>query len=172
MCKPTPPDHSSSSSSSAGMRPPHAKSPNGGTPTSKPLASRKLKYSTTSPHSNNNTTDNRPSGNVYQIKMDPASAQEKKRRSPRTKKNSGSPLCDKNVNTIVDNMPNQIMAGSPSKLISYAGAKFSDPPLPQMLPKPPSSWVVHNKENEALTSGVGSCVSMTNVLKVMLNVHA
>lgn len=104
--------------------------------------------------------------------MEPANAQERKRRSPRTKKNSGSPtLCDRNVNTLVDNIPNQPMAGSPSKLFSYAGAKFSDPPLPEMLPKPPSSWV-NNKENEAVTSGFGSCVSMTNVLKVMLNVHA
>ncbi len=64
---------------------------------------------------------------------------------------------------------------SPSRFLvnSYAGAKFSDPPSPQFLPKPPSSWMQFNndKENEPVVSTT-PCVQMTNVLKVMLNVQA
>lgn len=49
---------------------------------------------------------------------------------------------------------------------TYAGAKFSDPPSPKMLPKPPTHW---------MTGGnvlVQSCFEMTNVIKVMLKVQA
>lgn len=63
---------------------------------------------------------------------------------------------------------------SPSKMVStsaFAGAKFSDPPSPKVLPKPPVHWM--NKENEPSGgSANSSCLQMTNVLKVMLNVQA
>ena len=63
------------------------------------------------------------------------------------------------------------LAISPSRLVNYAGAKFSDPPSPKMLPKPPTSWMM-NKESEDIVSGDGSCSQMTSVLRVMLNVQA
>ncbi|XP_076016967.1 proline-rich nuclear receptor coactivator 2 [Genypterus blacodes] len=52
--------------------------------------------------------------------------------------------------------------GSPS----YAGPKFSEPPLPSVLPKPPSHWV---------SFPMGSCDNremMTFQLKSLLNVQA
>jgi len=52
--------------------------------------------------------------------------------------------------------------------VAYAGAKFHDPPSPKVLPKPPTHWFNNNNENEAPQT----CMEMTNVLKIMLNVQA
>jgi len=51
--------------------------------------------------------------------------------------------------------------------IAYAGAKFSDPPSPKVLPKPPTHWVNVNKENAGPSSN-----DITNVLRVMLKVQS
>jgi hypothetical protein len=56
---------------------------------------------------------------------------------------------------------------SPVSPNAYAGAKFSDPPSPKVLPKPPVHWF--NKENQKPEN---TCSQMTNVLKNMLNVQA
>lgn len=49
--------------------------------------------------------------------------------------------------------------------IAYAGAKFSDPPSPKVLPRPPIHWM--NKENYAPSSA-----DITSVLRVMLKVQS
>lgn len=58
----------------------------------------------------------------------------------------------------------------------YAGAKFSEPPLPTELPKPPSHWmksITKNNFVEAANSFSGeSCAQMTNNLKVLLKVKS
>ena len=56
---------------------------------------------------------------------------------------------------------------TPGKLPAYAGAKFSDPPSPKVLPKPPVHWV----SGEGAVSN-NSCAEMTSILKVMLKVQA
>lgn len=53
----------------------------------------------------------------------------------------------------------------------YAGAKFSDPPSPKVLPKPPMHWVISGRASSVSMSGARTCSEMTNVLKVMLKVQ-
>ncbi|KAI0241490.1 hypothetical protein LSAT2_025601 [Lamellibrachia satsuma] len=51
---------------------------------------------------------------------------------------------------------------------AYAGAKFSEPPSPNVLPKPPVHWM-----NAESNSGLwNNCAEITNVLKVMLKVQS
>lgn len=60
-----------------------------------------------------------------------------------------------------------VTPGKPLSLTAYAGAKFSDPPSPAVLPKPPVHWVC----GEGAVSNK-SCAEMTSILKVMLKVQA
>ena len=62
---------------------------------------------------------------------------------------------------------------SPSKMqaLAYAGAKFSDPPSPKVLPKPPTHWF-SNGQKESRKQQTGSYDEMSSVLKVMLKVQA
>lgn len=53
---------------------------------------------------------------------------------------------------------------------NYAGAKFSDPPSPKVLPKPPMHWMACGIGG--LPKAEDNCTEMTNVLKVMLKVQA
>lgn len=51
---------------------------------------------------------------------------------------------------------------------AYAGAKFSDPPSPKLLPKPPTHWTA---SNEKIKTNVNSnFLDMTCHLKMLLNV--
>ena len=51
---------------------------------------------------------------------------------------------------------------------AYAGAKFSEPPSPKVLPKPPVHWM-----NTDSNSGLwNNCAEITSVLKVMLKVQS
>ena len=58
---------------------------------------------------------------------------------------------------------------SPTQGNAYAGAKFSDPPSPKVLPKPPVHWF---SDTVQATREPQNCAEMTNVLKVMLKVQA
>jgi proline-rich nuclear receptor coactivator 2 len=59
---------------------------------------------------------------------------------------------------------------SPSSMCAYAGAKFSDPPSPKVLPKPPIHWV-SSSDNGFEMQG-HHFLEMTSVLKNMLKVQA
>jgi len=67
---------------------------------------------------------------------------------------------------------------TPSKSLAYAGAKFSDPPSPKVLPKPPTHWFVSKDQINVISNGLlatatsPSCSAITSVLKNMLNVQA
>jgi len=59
---------------------------------------------------------------------------------------------------------------SPVTNLAYAGAKFSDPPSPKVLPKPPTHWFLDS--GSAINSGISSsCAEITCVLKGMLKVQ-
>ncbi|XP_044018071.1 proline-rich nuclear receptor coactivator 2-like [Aphidius gifuensis] len=58
--------------------------------------------------------------------------------------------------------------GSPTNSY-YAGAKFSEPPSPASLPKPPSHWTTR-LINSCQRSE--ACCNFSNQLKIMLNVQA
>lgn len=51
---------------------------------------------------------------------------------------------------------------------AYAGAKFSEPPSPKVLPKPPVHWMNADSSSRLWNN----CAEMTNVLKVMLKVQS
>ncbi len=58
---------------------------------------------------------------------------------------------------------------------NFAGARYYDPPSPKMLPKPPTEWMLTNKENDgeaAIVIEDRSCTQMTSAIRVMLNVQA
>lgn len=49
---------------------------------------------------------------------------------------------------------------------AYAGPKFSEPPSPEVLPRPPTHWTSYGIS----FSGTGSCSDMSSQLKLLLKV--
>lgn len=84
---------------------------------------------------------------------------------------SCSPPCGKN--TFGYNSPLRYDCsprnGSPTNSF-YAGAKFSEPPSPASLPKPPTHWTTRFIMNSCQSSE--TCSNFSNQLKIMVNVQA
>lgn len=63
------------------------------------------------------------------------------------------------------------LRGSPTNSF-YAGAKFSEPPSPASLPKPPSHWTNNRLINSCQRSERRASNDISNHLKMILNVQA
>ena len=87
---------------------------------------------------------------------------------------SGSPRTgDQHLKTLPHKSRGRMSRKSPIKSPvqmspAYAGAKFSEPPSPKVLPKPPMHWM-STESNSGLWN---NCAEITNVLKVMLKVQS
>jgi len=53
---------------------------------------------------------------------------------------------------------------------AYAGPRFSDPPSPELLPKPPTHWTSFG--SSVMTTPSGNCSDMSSQLKLLLKVAA
>lgn len=66
----------------------------------------------------------------------------------------------------------QRRASPDSLAANYAGAKFSDPPSPKVLPKPPMHWMMSFGMPISTSNPEMAADELTNVLKTMLKVQA
>lgn len=80
-----------------------------------------------------------------------------------TQSNRSSPIKITSPMNINRSKDSHSQSPSPTLGIYYAGAKFSEPPAPHFLPKPPSSWTYFNGCHP---------VQETNALRMILKVEA
>jgi hypothetical protein len=81
---------------------------------------------------------------------------------------SCSPPCGKNTFAQSPLRYDSPRHGSPTNSF-YAGAKFSEPPSPASLPKPPSHWTPRLMNSCQQSE---ACLNISNHLKMILNVQA
>ncbi|XP_066581552.1 proline-rich nuclear receptor coactivator 2 [Prorops nasuta] len=82
-----------------------------------------------------------------------------------------TPPCSKNARNSPFKYENISPRGSPTNSF-YAGAKFSEPPSPASLPKPPSHWTMMRMMNSCQRSADQGNHILSHHLKLIMNAQA
>ncbi|XP_043665460.1 proline-rich nuclear receptor coactivator 2 [Vespula pensylvanica] len=111
------------------------------------------RYGKNGMNNNNNNNNNSSNSSTGRLSCSPPCSGKTSRNSPLRYDSISSPR------------------GSPTNSF-YAGAKFSEPPSPASLPKPPSHWTNNRFINSCQRSERRSNNDISNHLKMILNVQA
>ncbi|XP_077501427.1 uncharacterized protein LOC144112470 [Amblyomma americanum] len=109
-----------------------------------------------------------PAGSAPAVSATQAMPQKKAPRKKTPK--AASPPATKNAGRHRKSASSSPPLGRPAGSGNYAGPKFSEPPSPGALPRPPVQWMSCGAQQAAAPSEV--CLEIANQLKLLLKVNA